>query len=198
MAEARKKLFKAGTFVYLENEEDTDEVYVLEEGQVELANAAGIRRLRPTLGSGDIFGFTACLCRRPRMETAAARTDCRVAAMDRDGFIEHVQSRAELATKIISYFAEELRAYDELMMREAPDTAADESRLFELAGQFLARRRPAEQRPAGSPPRLLSTLPPQLSFLGWMGHFAPPGMHTTCALASYPRVLCVVVLVLCN
>jgi CRP-like cAMP-binding protein len=139
VAEARKKTFKAGSFLYIEMDEDSDEVFVLESGDIELSGMPGFKRFRPMLSPGDIAGFTSCLCRRPRMETAAAKSDCVVAAMERECFLELVRSNAELAPRIISYFAEELRVYDDMMLGSSYhlDLTGGETRLFELGELFL-------------------------------------------------------------
>ena len=68
-----------------------------------------------------------------------ARTDCTCAVLERERFLESVQSNPELAGRIISYFAQELRAYDDMMASpsEEADAADEEARLYELAGHFL-------------------------------------------------------------
>lgn len=139
MAETRKKSFKAGSLLFIETDENSDEVFIIESGCVELSGLPGTRRFRPALGPGDIAGFTSCLCRRPRMETAAAKTDCVVTAVERESFLELVQSNAELSSRIISYFAEELRAYDDMMLGPSnrSDLTGQETRLFELGELFL-------------------------------------------------------------
>lgn len=139
MSEGTKKSYKRGARIYLESEEESSEVFVIEKGEVELSGFPEARRFRSTLGPGDIFGFTSCLCRRPRMETVVARTDCTCAVLERDRFLESVQANPELATRVISYFAEELRAYDN-MVAVPSDKAGppdEEARLFELGMHFV-------------------------------------------------------------
>ncbi len=132
--------YRKDALIYIESDEDSGDVFVLESGEVALTGTPGIPRFRASLGPGDIFGFTSCLCRRPRMETAVARTDCACAVLDRERFIESVQSNPELASRIISYFAQELRAYDDLMTTPSDEASArdEEAHLYQLA-QHLAR-----------------------------------------------------------
>jgi CRP/FNR family transcriptional regulator len=138
VSESTKKSYKKGARIYLESEEESGDVFVIEKGEVELEGFPELKRFRTTLGPGDIFGFTSCLCRRPRMETVVARTDCICAVLGRDRFLESVQSNPELATRVISYFADELRAYDD-MVAVPSDKAeqTDEQRLFELGMYFM-------------------------------------------------------------
>jgi len=145
MSEVIKKSYKTGARIYLESEEESEDVFVIEKGEVELAGFPAQRQFRSVLGPGDIFGFTSCLCRRPRMETVIARTDCTCAVLGRDRFLESVQSNPELATRIISYFADELRAYDDMVAvrSEKAAPADEESRLFELGMHFAKAGRDA-------------------------------------------------------
>ena len=145
MSEATKKSYKKGARIYLEGDEDSDQVFVVEKGEVELEGFPGVKRFRPTLGPGDIFGFTSSLCRRPRMETVVARSDCTCALLARDRFLESVQSNTELAKRVISYFADELRAYDDMVAipSDKSTSADEEARLFELGMYFVKSGRDA-------------------------------------------------------
>jgi CRP/FNR family transcriptional regulator len=137
--------YRKDALIYIESDENSDDVFVVESGEVGLTGTPGLPRFRPSLGPGDIFGFTSCLCRRPRMETAVARTDCSCAVLERDRFIESVQSNPELASRIISYFAQELRAYDDMMTSPTDEESArdDEEHLFQLALHLIKNGRPA-------------------------------------------------------
>ncbi len=150
MAEAGKKKFGKGALIYIESDEESGDVFVLETGEVELTGTPGMPRFRSLLGPGDIFGFTSCLCRRPRMETAIARTDCTCAVLDRERFIESVQSNPDVASRIISYFAQELRAFDEMVASPSEEASVsdDETRLYELAEYFQQKGREAHARHA--------------------------------------------------
>ena len=141
MAESGSKRYNRDALIYIESDEESAEVFIVESGEVALQGTPGIPMFRQNLGPGDIFGFTSCLCRRPRMETAVARSDCTCVVLSREKFLERVQSNPELASRIISYFAQELRAYDNLMTTSSAEAAAvgDEVHLFELAA-YLARR----------------------------------------------------------
>jgi CRP-like cAMP-binding protein len=140
MEETRKKTFHKDALIYIESEEDSDDVFILEKGEVELKGTPGMPMYRSLLGPGDIFGFISGLARRPRMESAVARTDCSCAVLGRDRFIEAAQSNPDLAGRIISYFARELRAYDDLVAARTADAAPadDEDQLFSVAGHLAA------------------------------------------------------------
>jgi CRP-like cAMP-binding protein len=145
MAESGTKSYRKDALFYIESEEESDEVFVLESGEVALSGTPGIPRFRTVLKPGDIFGFTSCLCRRPRMETARARTDCTCAVLGRDRFLESVQSNPDLAGRIISYFAQELRAYDDQMTSPSDEATAadDEGHLYAQARHLADKGRAA-------------------------------------------------------
>jgi CRP-like cAMP-binding protein len=140
MGESGKKSYQKGAFIYIESDEETDEVFIVETGEVELTGDPGMPRFRPVLKPGDIFGFTSCLSRRPRMESAVARTACTCAVLDRERFLESVHANPELAGRIISYFAQELRAYNRMVASdtEEPENTDEHARLFDLAAHFQA------------------------------------------------------------
>jgi CRP-like cAMP-binding protein len=150
MNETGRKSYRKGALIYIESEEESDNVYVVGTGEVDLTGTPGLPRFRSLLGAGDIFGFTSSLCRRPRMETAVARTDCTCAVLGRERFLESVQSNPELAGRIISYFAQELRAYDNMVASPTDDAAVsdEEARLFELAVHLMKKGRPEHARHA--------------------------------------------------
>ncbi len=114
--ETKKSNFRKDAYIYVEGDEDVDDVYIVEKGAVELTTAnEQIKRYKPVVTDGEVFGFISALCRRPRLESAIARKDSVIIAVPRNRFIFLVQKNPEIALKIIRFFAEELRLYDEMM-----------------------------------------------------------------------------------
>jgi len=150
MGETGKKSYRKGALIYIESDEESDNVYIVETGEVDLTGTPGLPRFRSLLGAGDIFGFTSSLCRRPRMETAVARSDCTCVVLGRERFIESVQANPDLAGRIISYFAQELRAYDNMVASHGDEAslANEEARLFELATHLKNKGRAQHARHA--------------------------------------------------
>jgi CRP-like cAMP-binding protein len=140
LVESKKSVFRAGAYVYIEGDEDGDEIFIVERGEIELKTTGEmIKKFNSIIRPGEVFGFTTSLCRRPRMESARARRDSIVVAIQRDKFIEMVQSNPPVALKIVSYFAGELRAYNEMMFSiedEDRDLLPDETRLFNLGDYY--------------------------------------------------------------
>ncbi|TAL31082.1 MAG: cyclic nucleotide-binding domain-containing protein [Spirochaetes bacterium] len=140
VVESKKSVFRAGAYVYIEGDEDSDEIFIVERGEIELKTAGEkIKKFNSVIRPGEVFGFTTALCRRPRMDSARARRDSIVIAIQRDKFIEMVQSNPPVALKIVNYFAGELRAYNEMMFSlddEDRDILPDETRLFNLCEYY--------------------------------------------------------------
>jgi len=79
VSDTKKSLFKKGAYIYVEGDEDVDEVYIIEKGAVELVSEnKQIRRYKTVVTDGEIFGFITALIRRPRMESVVALKDTTV------------------------------------------------------------------------------------------------------------------------
>jgi CRP-like cAMP-binding protein len=116
MKEQNKTLFKAGSYIYIEGDEDIDEVYIVETGLIEFKSTnERVRTHGSNAGPGDVFGFISSLSRRPRMETAFAKVNTSVIAFTRERFLSLLQKNSEIAIKLLNSFADELRLYDTMI-----------------------------------------------------------------------------------
>lgn len=117
MDKMRKNFFKKDAYVYIEGDEDSNEIYLIEKGAVELTNENDkIKHFKSIIKEGEIFGFTSALSKRPRMDSAIARSDIILVTIERSKFIDLIQKNTDIALKIIRNFADELRAYDEMVI----------------------------------------------------------------------------------
>jgi CRP-like cAMP-binding protein len=116
MKEQTKTLFKAGSYVYIEGDEDVEEVYIVEKGLVEFKSTnERVRSHGNSAGPGDVFGFISSLSRRPRMETAFAKVNSSVIIFTRERFLALLQKNSEIAIKLLNSYADELRLYDTMI-----------------------------------------------------------------------------------
>ncbi len=140
MKDRNRTLFRAGSYVYIEGDEDVDEVYIVENGLVEFKSSnERVRTHGNNAGPGDVFGFISSLSRRPRMETAFAKVNSSVISFTRDKFLSLLQKNSEIAIKLINAYAEELRHYDTMIfpMEGGNDAAApEELLLYELGAYY--------------------------------------------------------------
>lgn len=137
---SKKSVFKAGAYIYVEGDEDSEDIFILEKGAVDLKSASDkIKRYKDTVKTGEVFGFTSSLSKRPRMESAFARTDSIIITIQREKFIDLVQNNPPIALKIINYFADELRALNDMIFtlgEEERDMVSDEIKLFNVGEYY--------------------------------------------------------------
>lgn len=141
MEDSKKSTFRAGAFVYVEGDEDSDEIFIVESGEIGLSsNNKNIKKYKDIVKTGEVFGFTSSLCKRPRMESAIAQRDSVIITLKRDKFIQLLLDNPKVAIKIINYFADELRAYNDMMFtldHAETDLFSDEIKLFHLGEYYL-------------------------------------------------------------
>ena len=116
MSDQSKRLFKAGSYIYIEGDEDVDEVYIVEKGLVEFKSTnQRVRTHGENAAPGDVFGFISSLSQRPRMETAFAKVNSTVIVFNRERFLVLLKKNSEIAIKLLNSYADELRLYDTMI-----------------------------------------------------------------------------------
>ena len=142
MKDRNRTIYRAGSYVYIEGDEDVDEVFIVEKGLVEFKSSnERVRTHGNSAGPGDVFGFISSLSRRPRMETAFAKVNSSVISFSREKFLALLQKNSDIAVKLINAYAEELRHYDTMIFpMEGGNGSAltEEHLLFELGAYYRA------------------------------------------------------------
>lgn len=106
--------FQAGETILREGEEG-DCMYVLVQGEAEISLQGKSLGL---VGPGEIFGEMALIETTHRSATITARTDCRVAVIDRKSFSLIVRHVPDFSMHVVRVLAGRLRdAYDQLETR---------------------------------------------------------------------------------
>lgn len=134
--------FKKGAYLYIEGDEDADDVFIVESGKIHFSsNNENIKPMPLHAGPGDIFGFVSALSRRPRMETALAGDDTRLLVLSAEEFLTRLQKNSSLALKILNYFAEFLRRYDNLMFpgNSREDHLPPQTRLYNTGTYYFEK-----------------------------------------------------------
>ena len=96
---------KAGEFVF-EQYDMGSEMYVVLVGHVELIIGD---KVIETLGPGEPFGEMALIDQAPRVASARAKTDCKLACISERRFLFTVQTAPEFALQIMKVMADRLR-----------------------------------------------------------------------------------------
>jgi CRP-like cAMP-binding protein len=111
--EENPRLCEAGEVIFREFDMGA-EMYVILEGEVELRIGS---RVVETLSSGEPFGEMALIDQAPRVATAIAKTDCKLAVIPEKRFLFMVQTTPHFALQIMKVMADRLRRMNE---RAAP------------------------------------------------------------------------------
>jgi len=97
--------FKAGQTIF-EVGEEAEMMYIVVEGEVEIQLNG---RVLQTVGAQDVFGEMALIDNSPRSAKAIAKTDCRLAGIDKDRFLVLVEKNPDFALEVMEVMAKRLR-----------------------------------------------------------------------------------------
>ncbi len=131
--------FKKNAYIYIEDQEDSEEFYIIRSGKVietrsaaELTNEEGNE-----LSSGDFFGVLSCMAKRPRIGSVQVIDETSVIVVKGTQFEALIQKMAPIAMKIIRYFSQQLRHYDSILTRLTFKSSVEENpcNLFRV-GEF--------------------------------------------------------------
>jgi len=128
--------YKAGSYIFIEDDKNNDKIYLIENGVVELY---GLRVYRNVLKKGDIFGYISSFSNKPRFTTAFYKTDLKIIQFTRVSFFNSLLSNIDILTKVLEGFANELRFYDNLMITHSRNNIIDdfEQLLYQLGTYYL-------------------------------------------------------------
>jgi hypothetical protein len=106
---------KAGDFIFREGELGT-EMYVINEGKVEILNKVGEEeQVLAVLEKGDFFGEMSVLEDMPRAASARALTDVRMLQINGSTFDQLLRGNPEIAVRMMRKLSRRLRETDELL-----------------------------------------------------------------------------------
>ncbi|MBM3839891.1 MAG: cyclic nucleotide-binding domain-containing protein [Verrucomicrobia bacterium] len=103
--------FRAGQVVFKENDPG-DAMYVVIEGEVELTIRGNPIR---AFGRGEVVGEMALISDKPRVGTVTARTDCKLAPINKKRFLLLVQQSPQFSLHMLETMAERIRWMDSLI-----------------------------------------------------------------------------------
>ncbi|MBI4663511.1 MAG: cyclic nucleotide-binding domain-containing protein [Verrucomicrobia bacterium] len=108
--------YKAGTTVFREDEPG-EVMYVIVEGEVELFIRGNSIR---TFGRGEVIGEMALISDKPRVGTVVARTDCKLAPINKKRFLLLVQQSPQFSLHMLETMADRIRWIDSLIQPAPP------------------------------------------------------------------------------
>src|SRR6185436_17076708 len=116
---ARKLKFRKGQVIFREGE-DSDALYVIDKGSVEISALIGPRERRvfAIFGPGDYFGEIAVIDSKPRSATATAREPTMVLCISRDKVWRMFAKSPRLLVTMMHGFSHRLREFDRRYLQE--------------------------------------------------------------------------------
>ncbi len=106
--------FKAGAYVYVEEQADSSEFYIIRQGI--LVEESPVNTLTDEedliLKAGDFFGVLDCMSQRMRLSSVRVMQDAVLIVVRFDQFESLITQMAPAAMKIIRYFSHQLRKYN--------------------------------------------------------------------------------------
>jgi len=136
--------FTPDSCIYPANDPDSDSVYIIQSGKVELRyNDPARTHYTQSAGKGDILGFISSLSRRARLSTALATAKTTILQLSSREFLTLLSRNQKIALKVIDIFARTLTFYNETLFQgikrnlSAPAPAA----MLSLA-RFYSRENP--------------------------------------------------------
>jgi CRP-like cAMP-binding protein len=121
--------YKKGDFVFRQDEEG-DEMYIIQSGQVAIRKKVGGKRTTVTvLEKGDFFGEMSILERLPRTADAEVTEDAGIISINSQTFGEMIRSNPEIAVRMLRKYSMRMREYSEqlenLMAVQTPGAPSD-------------------------------------------------------------------------
>ena len=107
-----KTIFKKKGDIILREGEETDDAYIILEGQVEVTKKA---KHLATLGENSIFGEVALVDKRPRTATCTAYTNCKLGMVTRDNYKDLIKHRPQAVIPIMKIISDRMRNLMDIM-----------------------------------------------------------------------------------
>jgi CRP/FNR family cyclic AMP-dependent transcriptional regulator len=104
--ERNTKHYAAGDIIFAEGDPSGDCFYVLESGEVEIANS---RKLLETVHDGGFFGEMGLINHKPRTATAVAKTDSVVIQVNEGDFYFMIQHSPFFAIEVMQVLSDRVR-----------------------------------------------------------------------------------------
>jgi len=137
--------FKRGGYIIVEDEENSEEFYIIRQGKVVEYRSVSIvqeEEQGTVLSVGDFFGVLSCMAKRPRIETVQVLEDVSCIVVKRSQFGDLIQKNTAIAMKILRYFGKQLRYYDSQLtqLHFKNSLEEDPSHLFAIGEYFFSNQ----------------------------------------------------------
>ncbi len=131
--------YKAGAYIYVEDDAKADFIYIIRSGNVRLRKDLGVSE-DATLSAGDFFGMVSCMSGHAQIETAQAMTDVNLIAVLKVQFPLLIKKYPSIAMKMIKQFSQKMRTLDESLTQitlNADSNTESFEHLFQVAEFYV-------------------------------------------------------------
>lgn len=104
--ERNTKKYAAGEIIFAQGDTDNDCMYVVEQGQVEIANH---KKFLELIDAGGFFGEMALVNNKPRSASATAKTDCVIVKVNEGDFYFLIQHSPHFVLQMMQVLSERVR-----------------------------------------------------------------------------------------
>ncbi len=136
--------YKKNAYIYIEDQEDSNDFYIIRQGNVTETRSAGqlTNEEGTHLGPGDFFGVLSCMAKRPRIGSVQSESEVSCIVVKGTQFEELIQKMAPIAMKIIRYFSQQLRHYDSILTKLTFKSSVEENpcNLFRVGEYYFANK----------------------------------------------------------
>ncbi len=135
--------FKKDSYIVVEGKQNADRFFIIREGKVRLFKEVEVVEEEGgnVLGPGDFFAVVSTMSSHSHIETAQALTDVTLISVQKEQYVQLIQSNTPVAMKIILQFSRRMRYLDEALTRLTLKSTAenDPSHLFKV-GEYYVRQ----------------------------------------------------------
>ena len=116
----RRRQYAKGQIIFVQGDPGTS-LYLIETGRVKivLTSDEGKERVIAILGPHDFFGELALLDGQPRSADAIAQEACQLRLLQRDDFLRYLETRPQVATKMLAVLSRRLRHTNQVIQEAA-------------------------------------------------------------------------------
>jgi len=125
-------------YVYVEGKQNADKFFIVKEGSIRLIREAINDGIGSVLGPGEMFGLVSAMAGHGYIESAIARTDVTLLAVERHQYGALISKVNTFAVNSVKTFSQKLRELDIALSERTLKTAAssDPSHIFQIAEYY--------------------------------------------------------------
>jgi len=137
---------KKDSYVFVEGKPNADRFYIVREGNVQIIREAINSKAGSILGPGEMFGLVSALAGHGFIESAVAKTDVTLLAVERNQYGGLISKVNSFAISSVKSFSQKLRELDVALSQRTLKTASVDapSHIFQIGEYYEKSGRPSQ------------------------------------------------------